>query len=695
MRRIAWLLAPLCAAPVCAAGHGPALAREPGRLVDPFVGTLADFGQLNPAAVAPYGMVQLGPDTSPANHAGYDYAADRLIGFSHSRGGGVGCGGAGGDMLVMLEYAGAARAARIDKRSERAHAGYYSVRYGSGIVAELTATRGSGIIRFTLPRAGRVTLSADPNHSYSKRLSARWESGNWNDLRASLSAGTVCDVGAYHIHSASELSRNGRRVDAPVLLDASGRASLELRVDAGDIIELRTGLSSVDAEAAARVRAAELGGRRFDIVARETLRNWNHELHRVRIDASREEQALFYTALFRVMQSPVAIADPDGRFRGSDGRIHYVPAGRQRYTGWALWDNYRTQMPLLALLDPARAADIARSLVSLYAEGKQRWATKQEPFLSVRTEHAGVALLDFRRKGIDGFDARAALDHMIAESPTLARRTPDEQIEAAYDDWAIAQLAGDIGDAGAARRFGAQALGYRSMWRSVFEDLGADADVVKARGLYQGTLWQYRWAPVFDLPWLARTLGPDRFDAELDAFFARGLFNMTNQPDIHAPFLHAWRGRPDKSEAIVRQILTQPIDHHYTNAAKRAAPWHGRSFNLAPQGFADGMDDDAGAMTAWYVFSVLGLYPLVPGEPWYVLSTPAYREARILVPGAKAITIRRTGSRGGSGIENISFDHAPLRSNRVEHRRLVEGGLLLFETIASQAADSRTSETGR
>lgn len=155
-----------------------------------------------------------------------------------------------------------------------------------------------------------------------------------------------------------------------------------------------------------------------------------------------------------------------------------------------------------------------------------------EPFLTVRTEHAGIALLDFRRKGITGFDAAAALAAMAAESDTLQRATPDQQIEAAYDDWATAELASDLGDRALADRFHARAMAYRPMWRSVFERLGDDADVVKARGLYQGTLWQYRWAPVFDLDWMVATLGRQRFPGELDRFFADGLFNMTNQPDI-------------------------------------------------------------------------------------------------------------------------------------------------------------------
>ncbi|MCC2981502.1 glycoside hydrolase domain-containing protein [Sphingomonas sp. IC4-52] len=629
----------LWAATALLAAAAPAAAREKAvDLVDPFVGTLGDFGQLTPAAVAPYGMVQLGPDTHPKNHAGYDFAARQLRGFSHTRAVGVGCGGGGGDLLVSLLPEGAPPLAAFDKASERASAGRYRVTYANGITAEMTATRGAGLLRFTVAKPGRYVLRFDAANAYTRRHAATITA----DLRASMTAGTVCDEGAYTIHSASRVTIDGR--PAPLATVTGAAATLPLTLRRGAVVEVRTGLSTVDPAAAAMVRDTELGARPFATVLAATRARWQHELSRLDVSAPRERRALFYTSLYRVMQTPVAIQDPDGRHRGSDGRIHRSAPGETRYASWALWDNYRTQLPLIALIDPARAADIARSLVALYGEGKQRWATKTEPFLTVRTEHAGVALLDFRRRGITGFDARAALTGMVRESDTLQRDTPDQQIEAAYDDWAIAELAADLGDAATAARFRAKALAYRPMWRATFETLGADADVVKARGLYQGTLWQYRWAPVFDLDWMVETLGRDRFLSELDTFFARGLYNMTNQPDIHVPWLYAALGRPAATSAIVHRYLTQPVDHPYANEGKRPQPWHGRSFALAPQGFADGMDDDAGAMTAWYVWGSLGLYPLVPGKPEWAVAAPLVNRATLRLANGRVLEIRKNGT---------------------------------------------------
>lgn len=643
----------------------PVQARDRASLVDPFVGTLADFGQLSPAAVAPYGMVQLGPDTSPANHAGYDFAATQLAGFSHTRAVGVGCSGGGGDVRVSLNYSGADPLAPLDKRHERARAGYYRAAYADGIVAEMTATRGAGVIRFSLPRSGRIDLSLAFDQGYSKRLAAKWQAMPDGEVQASFSAGTVCDAGAYHLHSASSVTHNGKPVTAQWQGEA-GQAQMALDVRAGDRIEVRTGLSSVDSAAAAMVREHELGRRSFEDIARGARADWNRELSRIDISGSPEQQALFYTSMFRVMQTPVAIADPDGRFRGSDGKIAQLPKGEQHFASWALWDNYRTQMPLLALIDPHRAGQIARSLVRLYQTGKQRWATQHEPFITVRTEHAGIVLLDFHRKGITDFDAHAALKGMIAESASLARKTPDEQIEAAYDDWAIAELASDLGETAVAERFRAQALGYRQMWLTTFRDLGADADVVNARGLYQGTLAQYRWGAVFDLPWIAETLGP-RFRPELTQFFADNLFNVTNQPDLHAPYLLAWAGDPAAASRIVQRYMQEPVSHRYTNAGVRRQHWVGKSFALAPQGFADGMDDDAGTMSAWYIWATLGLYPLTPGEPRYIVTPPLVPRATIRISTPEKASPTPVMVRRNAAGE-FEINSRAIRDRYIEHR---------------------------
>lgn len=653
----------------------PAVARgfDPVALVDPFVGTAGDHGQLSPAAVGPYGMVQLGPDTVPRQHNGYNFTAPELSGFSHTRAVGVGCGGAGGDLHVSVGYAGEGPRWRIDKASERAGPGWYRVRFGSGIVADLAAIGQGGVARFTVPRAGTVRVVVDLAHAYSVRHSAVWESRNASALAGRMSAGTVCDKGVYHLSFASRLTLNDRPVMVQPTRLPGGRVAFDLPVGAGDAVTLRSALSVVDTASARRTLDAVIGNRGVAAVRALSAAAWRRELSRVRVEGEGERERLLYTHLFRVLQTPVRIDDADGRYRRSDGTLRAVPRGHGRYAGWAIWDNYRTQLPLLALLDPVRAQDIAASLAELYSAGKTQWSTATEPFITVRTEHAGVALLDFRRKGIAGWDARTVLPLMAREIADLPRATPDQRIETAYDSWAVAELARDLGDAATERRFRADALDYRAMWLATFRDLGADADTVKARGLYQGTLWQYRWAPVFDLDWLVRTaLGRARALVELDRFFAGGLFNMTNQPDVHVPFLYAYLGAPDRTAALVDVILHRPTDHWYTNEGKRPSPWRGRAFALDPAGYADGMDDDAGGMAAWYVWASLGLYPLVPGEPLYVLTTPSFARIRITPAGAPTVEIRRVAAPAW----RARWNGAALAEPRLPHELWRRGGML-------------------
>lgn len=678
--RAGWSLTGAGLAVCLALWPGLSRAAEPVDLVDPFVGTSGDHGQLTPAATGPYGMVQLSPDTQPAQHAGYDFTADRLTGFSHTRAVGVGCGGGGGDLHVAVGYVGDGASWAMDKASEKAGPGWYSVRYGDGVQADLAAIGAAGVSRFTVPHAGIVRIVIDPRHSYTKRHSAEWTSRSSDALAGRMSAGTVCERGVYHLAFAAVLTLNDRPLAVRGADLGDDRIAFDVPVEAGDRITLRAALSVVDSESAREVLDAQVGPLDVEAVRAASREAWATELNRVRVTGDAGRERLLYTMLFRAMQTPVRIDDAQGRYRRSDGVLHQVPVGRHRYASWAIWDNYRTQLPLLALLDPDRSADIAASLAELYLAGKAQWATQNEPFITVRTEHAGVALLDFRRKGVDGFDATSVLPLMIAELDDLPRRSPDQQIETAYDVWAASELARDLGQVELADQLRAQALSYRTMWTAVFRDVADDFDVVKARGLYQGTLWQYRWAPVFDLDWLVNEgLGRERFLAELSRFFDQDLFNMTNQPDIQTPVLFAAAGRPEHTRRLVDQILHQPMDHWYTNSGRRDVAWRGRAFALDPVGYADGMDDDAGAMAAWYVWASLGLYPLTPGLPTYVVTPPSFSRVEITPSIGAPISIERDEA-GAAGEDAVQWNDRDVPGGMIAHAQIRAGGRLRIQT---------------
>ncbi|MEG8052116.1 glycoside hydrolase family 92 protein [Sphingomonas aerolata] len=339
-------------------------------------------------------------------------------------------------------------------------------------------------------------------------------------------------------------------------------------------------------------------------------------------------------------------------------------------------------MPLLALLQPDRSPDIAASLVALHAGGKPQWSTRDEPFLTVRTEHAGIALLDLHRKGI-AFDTDAALAGMVADSATLKRGTPDEQIEAAYDDWATAELHA-ISAAPISRRASPQRrCPTAQSWRSVFQSPGADGDVVKARGLYRvrcGNIAGRRSSISAGSPRRSGARAAGRTPDLLRA----GPVQHDERARHPRPWMFAALGEPRPTADLVRTILTRPIAHPYTNSGKLAVPFVGRSFALAPQGFADGMDDDAGGMTAWYVFAALGLYPLVPGEPWYVPTTPAFEQVRLDLGKGRVLLIRRDGPADGV-VQRVTLDGRALSQTRIDHADLMRGGTLVVTTQAPRS----------
>lgn len=669
----------------CSLGAGEAHARtehtertapDPVALVDPFVGTQGDNGQLAPAATGPFAMVQLAPQTVPAQHPGYDFAADRLLGFTHTRAVGVGCGGGGGNLMVSIAYVAETGPWRMDKASEKAAPGWYHVSYDAGIVADVTAKGAAGLAHFTMPRTGIARVVIDPRSGATKVHSVLWTDTSGRDMAGQLSAGTVCQEGLFHLSFASRLLRNAKPVALQATRLPGDRLQFDVPVEAGDTLDFATGLSVVSPASARDVREREADGRSLAELRAASQKAWRRELGRFAIAGTDEAARLFYTSLFHAFQTPVRIDDEAGRYRRADGSLHQVAEGHHRYSGWAVWDNYRTQLPLLALADPVRSNDIAASLAELYLAGKARWATQSEPFITVRTEHSGVALLDFARKGIGGFDRSRILPRMITELDQLPRTAPDEKLETAYDTWAVGQMASDLGRSDLARRYGHEALSYRAMWEEVFGEIGPDFDTVHARGLYQGTLWQYRWAPVFDLDWLIdKGLGRARFNQELARFFHDGLYNMTNQPDIQAPWLFDLSGDPARTQALVHRYLTQEVDHWYTNAGKRAAPWHGRSFALDPVGFADGMDDDEGAMSSWYVWGALGLYPLVPGKPFYAVTAPQFEHVTLALENGHALTIARDGPADGT-IDHIAWNGVRLPGFTIDHARISQGGTL-------------------
>ena len=694
MRRlpIAWIPIPLLFVLVVGCGTAERVFDRGERtaidVVDPFIGTAGDHGQLHPAASLPFGMVKLGPDTLIRGHAGYDYNVSRIRGFSHTRIGGVGCSGAGGNILLRPSIG--ARpwfAVPVDKCTETAEPGYYAVTVVDdphAIRSELTVTDHAGFHRYWFPASGEATIFLNVNRPFDTAEGSCWSvNATGDEISGSVSGRNVCGRGRYTIYFSALFSRPFDSLQAVPGNGGGSNAYAGFRLDGDEAILVKVGLSSVDVDEARSDRDREIPAWDFERVRAEARGRWERHLGLIEVEGNADEETLFYTMLYRSSLVPVNITSGSGQYRGTDGEVHAAP-GYEHYHCWSLWDTYRTKYPLITLIDPDRASDMLRSLVDLYVQGKTDWSGDNEPFPTVRTEHAVALLLDGLRKGIEGFGLEEAFAAIVDESNALPLDSPDRRLEASYDLWATAHIAAALGEDDVYQEVLTRSAAYRTTWEETFREMGDDADVMHAQGLYEGTLWQYRWAVVHDIPGMIGLAGgASDFRDQLDEFFDSELYNHGNEPDLHVPFLFNFVGTPWRTQALVRTILTRPMNQWYGTHVKWTRPFHGRIYRPEPAAFIPEMDDDAGTMAAWFVLASIGLYPVTVGQPVYQLTAPIFPAVAIHLDGDPAgravFTIAAEGlSEESIYVQSATLDGEPLDRAWIRHDELAAGGELRF-----------------
>ena len=608
--------------------------------VDLFIGTAGDHGQLDPAACVPFGMVKLGPDTAPGNHSGYDYNAEKIKGFSHNRLGGTGCQGAGGNILVKPGIGSPHdRALNYNKNSESAQPGYYTVFIPEiQTRCELTATNYTGFHRYTLPSSKVAYIMIDLKASFAELLNYKFNINGNNEIVGSVLAKNVCNKGAYTQYFSMLFSR---AVQDFTILNNNIYAMFSNTQDT--IMELQVGLSPISVEQARLDRDHSIGQKSFDQIRQEALEVWENTLGRVEVSGREAYKKLFYTHLYHSCLLPVNSTSTNGFYKGTNGKI-YKAEGYIHYDGWSIWDTYRTKLPLITLLYPERMKDLTRSLTDLYNTGKKAWSGKHEPVPTVRTEHALLILLDAYRKGIHDFDVEAAYAGILKEARKLPYKSPDNILETNYDYWSIAQFAKILGKEADHKKYMNMALDYKNIWRKKFLTMNHRSDIMHGVGLYEGTLWQYLWSAPSDFDGMKAMLGGEKnFTAQLEYFFENDLYNHGNQPDIHTPFMFNFGSQPELTQKWVNKILTKEMVQYYGTHKKWKKPVTGSIYKTSPDGYIPEMDDDAGTMSAWFVFAAMGLYPVTVGDPVYQLSTPIFDLVVIHLDNGKTFTIKQKG----------------------------------------------------
>nr|WP_282055825.1 glycoside hydrolase domain-containing protein [Maribacter luteus] len=532
--------------------------------VDLFIGTSGDHGQLDPAACVPFGMVKLGPDTDPGNHSGYDYKATKIKGFSHNRIGGVGCKGAGGNLRILPSLGEEQNSISFDKRTEKAFPGYYAVQFNNKIEAELTATNQTGFHKYTFPVSDDAHLRVDIKSSFAGTIKAIKQIINANEFFVEVSAKNVCGVGRYtvyyHVWCSKSIQNNQEEED--------GNFSIHFNTKKNEEVLLQVTASTISAEDAREEWIAMTKKLKFEEVKQKAKAEWQKLLSKIEVEGKEEYKTIFYSHLYHQFLNPVKTENRLGQFRATDGSIqkadNYV-----HYDSWSMWDNFRNKFSLYALVIPDTSNDIAKSLVDLYRFGKANWSGYHEPVPTVRTEHSIVTLLDLYQRGITDFDLSVPYFKLSAEITNTYNKTPDTKLEHSYDLWALYNIADILNLEDDKRLYKQEYLSYKSVWRAKFLNISDKFDIMHGDGLYEGTLWQYRWHAHYDVDGMVDMLGSKAlYTEQLEYFFDNHLYNHGNQPDIHVPWMFNYSNKPWLTQKWVNQILTKEMEQHYGTHGK-------------------------------------------------------------------------------------------------------------------------------
>ena len=708
----------------------------------PMVGT-GGHGHTFPGATTPFGFVQLSPDTRTGTWdacGGYYYPDSTIMGFSHTHISGTGCPELA--ELLVLPLTGPLNDAtnytplncdrfqsRFSHDNELAQPGYYRVRLDKyNVLAELTATEHAGMHRYTFPASDNSHLLIDLEHAIGNRsveASMKIE-GDTTISGHRRSTGWAKDKVTYFVIECSQpFSHFGLELEGKPLADGqteavgkSIRCHLDYSTTAGEQIVLRVGLSPTSVAEAGKNLQTEIPGWDFDAVKQAAQDKWNENLSRIKIESSNPNiRQTFYSAMYHTMMAPTLYNDADGTYRGADQKIH-AGGGFQNYCTFSLWDTFRAEHPLLTLVQPERVNDFVQSLLT-FDRQSQNHLLPLWPLAGCETDcmigyHAVPVIYDAYEKGFRGFDVAFAYQAMrdtamsdrnrqdeykkLGYVPFVKGRTEatSRTLEFSYDDWCIAQMAKALGKTEDAARFTQRSENFKNVFDAktrFFRSKNADGTYfepfnpkevstgdVPASGYYtEADAWQYMFSVFHDVPGMIELYGGKQaFINRLDQLFNEdsdmthwrvdvagiiGQYAHGNEPCHHVAYLYALAGAQYKTAQRVRQIqLTQ--------------------YDNTPEGICG--NDDCGQISAWYVWSAIGLYPLNPSSGVYVIGSPLVEKATIQLDpkfykGGSFTLIAHNVSKQNCYIQSAKLNGRPLNRPWITHDEIVNGGKLELE----------------
>ncbi len=690
---------------------------NPAGYVNPFIGT-GGHGHTFPGASVPFGMVQLSPDTRLTGWDGCSayHGSDSVIyGFSHTHLSGTGCSDYGDILLMpvagkpeMKDYG---YASPFRKPDESAAPGYYRVKLLRGeITAELTATPRTGVHRYSYINEIQNNIIIDLKHrdkvlESAIRVVNEQEVEGYRVSRDWAERQMVYFVARFSKPMVSrELYRNDSRVEGAAELEGENlKAWLSFDGKDGKPLLVKVGISGVSIDGARRNLDAENPGWDFDAVAAAATTAWNRELGKISVTGGTPDQlTVFYTSLYHTLLQPNLYSDVDGQYRGRDLQVHKAE-GFDYYTVFSLWDTYRAANPLYTILDTRRTGDFINTFLRQYDEGGMLpvWELSSNETGCMIGYHSIPVIADAWLKGIRTFDGEKALqamkhsagqDHLGLKYYRPKGYIPADKegesvsktLEYAYDDWCIAMMARSMEKPDDYRSFIIRAQNYKNLYDPITGFMRAKSndtwftpfDPAEVNFNYtEANAWQYSFYVPQDLSGLMRLMGGrDNFISRLDALFSAdtkttgrnqaditgliGQYAHGNEPSHHMAYLYDYAGQPWKTQELVGRICRE----FYTNQA-------------------DGLigNEDCGQMSAWYVFSALGFYPVTPASGIYAIGTPAFPKAVIRLENGKTFTVRAVDA--GSDhiyIQSASLNGKPHTRCHLSHNDIMKGGELVF-----------------
>lgn len=672
------------------------------RYVNPFIGT--DYtGNTYPGAQWPHGLVQLSPDNGLPGWdriAGYYYPDSTIAGFSHTHLSGTGA----GDLydisfMPVTEPVRQANAplgihSRFSHTTEEAYAGYYKVTLDDyGIDVELTATEHCGIQRYTWPAdSGMVILNLAKSMNWDATKQTGFEVVDSVTVAGHrFSDGWACDQKVWFVTRFSKPFA-GVEVDST----AGHIATFRFNTHPGEQLTVVTAISGTDAEGAAVNLAAEAPHNEFNRYLADATEHWNSLLGRIEIEPEEGEDSgrqkrIFYTALYHSLLAPVVFSDADGRYRGPDGKIHQCEPGRKHYSTFSLWDTYRAAHPLYTIIEPEAAGDMAQSMIDFSCQNGRlpvwnMWASETDMMIGY---HSAPVIADAVFKGLGDIDAQAALDECVRTARLDGYRSigdyrrlgfvpadrdsswsMSKTLEYAYDDYCIAQLARYVGNDSIYNEFMNRSRNYVNQFNPAtgfMQPRRSDGSFIEpfrpeayTEDICESNAWHYLWSVQHDVDGLTELLGgQEELERRLDTFFTAevdsaslpifstgmiGQYAHGNEPSHHVAYLYNYTKAPEKGHRYLRRIM----EEQYADT---------------PDGLCG--NEDCGQMSAWYVLSALGFYPLDPVSGCYEPGTPLYPKARINLPEGKTFEITR----------NPAGSSAP---PTILHTDIVSGGKINF-----------------